>query len=192
MSVVEILISSTLMLLLLGSTLAALVAGKERAARSAEQGLMEEEAIAAISQVTTDLSETNLIAINAPTDQFLVMPLPRNVTGRFMVEPNGKLRWSTLVAYRPTRIDDRVHLLRQIADLPDSVGQAMDTKHMTPTPDVAFFTGLRSPTREVARGFERLEVTEESEGVKVALEVSSQWKQRKIGLVLQSFVKPRN
>lgn len=193
MSLAEVLISSALMLLLLGSTMAALVAGKDRAARSSTQVLMEEEALSALTFVTTDLSETNLAAVHVPSDQFVVFPLPRNAVGKFTVEPDGKLRWSTLIAYRAETINGEPHLIRQIADVADSVDEPMDPKFMTaPVPDAAYFARLSSPKRETARGFQRLEVVPDGRALKLALEVSSQIGNRTLGLVLRSTVMPRN
>lgn len=191
-SIVEILICSAIMALLFGSTLVALVAGKERAARSSDQIEMEEEAITAMSLLSEDLGESHFGCVYSPNDQFLVFPQARNLAGTFTVETSGELVWGTLVSYRQLDVDGRSHLVRRVADVADEVGAPIDPEFFTPTPDAAFFNGLTTPQREMARGFERLTVTPDEGSIGLELELELVSGRRTIGIVLGSSVWPRN
>ncbi len=191
-SVVELLVCSAIMALLFASTLMALVAGKERAARSSAQIEMEEEAIKAMSLLSEELSESNFGCVWAPSDQFLVFPLPRTLSGAYTVEPTGELRWSILVSYRRATRYGRDYLIRQPADVADKVDAPIDPQLMTPVPDAAFFSSQPTPERLLARGFQRLAVTPADGSVGLELEVELVSGQRTIGLELRSAVWPRN
>jgi hypothetical protein len=191
-SIIETLVCSAIMALLFGSTLMALVASKERAARSSDQIEMEEEAIKAMSLLSEELAESNFGCIYAPSEQLLVFPLPRSLAGAYTVEPSGELRWSTLVSFRGVTRDGRSHLIRQIADVTDAVGAPIDPEFLTPLPDAAFFAAQSTPERAMARGFRRLGVTPADGSVGPELEVELVSGRRTIGLELRSSVWPRN
>jgi hypothetical protein len=186
------LVCSAIMALLFGSTLMALVAGKERAARSSDQIEMEEGAIKAMSLLSEELTETNFGCVYAPSEQFLVFPLPRNLAGAYTVEPSGELRWSTLVSFRGVTRDGRNHLIRQVADVADEIGAPIDPEFLTPIPDAAFFAAQTTPERAMARGFRRLTVTPADGSVGLELEVELISGRRTIGLELRGSAWPRN
>ncbi len=191
-SLVEALICSAIMMMLMGAILAALVASRERGERNSALILMEEEALNALSLMVSDLAETHVRSVWTPDEHLLVFPLPRDLGWNFLVEPDGSLRWSVLLAYRGVDRDGTPYLLRQMVDVADSVQDPIFPEDLSPLPDQAFLNGSTTNRKLMARGFQSLQVAREDDLIRLRLEVETSHKERRFGLVLSSAVMPRN
>ena len=180
------------MMLLLGATLSAMVANRDRGERNSALILMEEEAVNALSSLISDLAETHVRSVWAPDSTLTVFPMPRDLGWNFLVEPDGRLRWSVLVAYR-TKVHNGVpYIMRQVVDVSDSVHRPIIPDELTPLPDQSFLDGFPANRKLMARGFQSLDLVREDRLIKVSLEVETKHRERSYGLVLSSAVMPRN
>ena len=191
----EVMVSSGVMLLLMGFAVLGLKASGSYLARTETQLALDTTATTALSHICHDLAETNGNSAYFPSDSLLVLPLPRDVDGRFTVEPNGDLRWGVLVGYRKVEVDGVPQLIRQVDDEIEEVGAPPEVRELDDLPDEAWWQARRGPRRAIADGFVSLDVQREP-AVKTALVVTLHLRKeaqgRQYGVKLSVRVTPRN
>lgn len=182
----------SLILFLTGSVALVLRLSRERMERMETQLRLEESGTIAMSMLVRDLAESRQSSVLSVDDQLLVFPVPRDLAGQFLVEPDGRLRWSILVGYRKYEPEGRSYLIRQVADIDDSVEGPPEPQTMSPIPDPAYWETQGSRTRKVAEGFQSLKFSNDGKKSILELYLSLENHNRQYGLHLKSGVYPRN
>jgi type II secretory pathway pseudopilin PulG len=152
-TLVELMVSSAILLMLTGACAAALRASLDYHQRVQQQSQIEEDLLRAIGSLTRELGESSPRAVHwqaAPIA--LTFPTPRDDDGALIIDhaAGNRIRWQTLLSYRLEGADKE--LKRYVDRLPALEISAPNPLDLTPPRDDAYFAAAGREYKTLARG----------------------------------------
>ena len=191
-TLVEVLVASTVLLLILGSAVTAFANYSRYVRRVRARADIQQQSMVLMSALSADLGETNHLRIFSQAgSNCVIFPQPRGPGGDLApVDPSsGQLTWGRVVCYR---VDASRNLLRQIEGLPTPWPDVPPDVLSLPVPrDKAYFEALGSVERQFRGEVTRLEVTPGA-STSIELTMSVTVNGRTFELDNSSQVAPRN
>ena len=199
LTLVEVLISSTLLLLLTGLSWRAVQESTRYYQRSETQLQLERDAMTTLSFVSRELSETNLDE-SREYSQGIVYPLARDISGKITRGSSGLLLWSSLACIRSETVAGETSLVREQSLIPQTQFVPKLSALQPPrTPSQFATAGL--PSRKLQGNlkgvvFRRKDVSQPPDGkndlIEIEMSLEAKVENREFGIVLESRIYPRN
>lgn len=150
LTLLEVMISSTLILLVLGSLTGIVFSMAKNHELQMLRNDMQDQTLKLVTRVTQELAETSSATIQT-SPQGLVFASPRDSDGTIVQNSNsGKIRWNKFVSYHVSTKDGTPTVVRTEKDIPSRL--RVGSEPPEPTGDFALSSMmLEKPTSVVAR-----------------------------------------
>ena len=192
-TIAEVLIASSLLLLITGSMLAVVKVTQDRFARMNALLDMEENLFLAANFLSNDLSLGNANTVEVLADNFISFPHPFDLGGELLGQSDGSLNWGIGVAYYKETLDNKSFLVRQLESLSSPSSQAIKLSSFEPPLGTNFFFTGSGQKRKIAEGLESLSVSVISaREVEFSLELKRDFGSRQRGVQIVQRVACRN
>ena len=209
-TLIELMIVMGLMGILIGSLGFIMQASHTYYFGSIESLDLQQRSLVGMSRLSSELSETNILAVHRyddplPTDpdppsgatnppprvnSALIFASPRDTAGNYVADVAGRVQWQTFVCLYLQPIDGRMTLVRKVTPIPSG------PKPLIPDPDgegcgLAYFKGSSDPVSVLGSGIIRFQTRVNSDTVSILTNARVQGRYE-FQLETQTTILPRN
>lgn len=198
MSLLELIIASSLMLVLVGATYFALSAGLSYQRRNDALMDMEQSGMNALTYLTRKLAEANYetVEVQAPPDAAITYSSYRDLNGSIRYDSNGRQLWDSVICFRIKNENSILRLVEQTEEVGGTHLDPLRPSALSTPRTPSYYASSSIPARVLANNIETLSAQTAPSGGPKALTLTLQFaitaNNRKYGLKLAGKVHPRN
>ncbi len=194
-SLAETLIASSLMVLLVGLMYTAVASGIRYQRRSDALIDLDQSAALTVAFLTRELLDTNLRTIVPFGPSDIAFSVPKDPSGKPLVNSAGQFLWDKVICYRLETLADGKRLVRQEEQVGGANLQPLNLYRLTPPRTSAYFAASTIPIRVLSNQIADVRFTlptSAARPIEVTLDFETKADGHTYGLKVSSKVNPRN